>query len=63
VATFFLYLGALAAIFAFCALVADLWGARIERRLRDQARAEARAKRANGEDPFHVEWQPPFSSQ
>ena len=45
VITFFVYITAIAAIFTVCAVIADLWGAKVERDARHQARAEARAQR------------------
>jgi len=45
VATFVVYMVGILVMFTLIAALADLWGARVERQLRDQARAEARAKR------------------
>jgi heme exporter protein D len=45
VTTFFIYIVSILVIFTLIAVVADLWLARTERMLRDQARAQARAER------------------
>ena len=45
VATFFIYIGGIAAVFALIAFIADEWTAKVERDARRQARAEARAQR------------------
>jgi len=45
VTTFFAYLVGMLFIFTVLAALADLWGAKVERDARHQARADARAKR------------------
>ena len=52
ITTFAIYIIAILLIFALVAAVADLWTAKAERDARRRARAEARAKRKIGEDPF-----------
>jgi hypothetical protein len=49
VATLVVYVVGFLFVVTLIAAVADLWLARTERQLRDQARAEARAERMNGE--------------
>jgi predicted outer membrane lipoprotein len=56
VTTFAIYLIAILGIFTLCAVIADLWLAHTERKLRDQARAEARAERMIGERSSRIEW-------
>lgn len=48
--TLAIYLIAIAVLFVAMAAIADYSAMKTERRLRDQARAEARAKRQEGED-------------
>lgn len=49
VTTFVVYIAGFLFVATLIAAVADRWLARTERQLRDQARAEARAERMNGE--------------
>jgi len=44
-ATWAVYMGGIGLVLVICAAAADIWGAKVERKLRDQARAEARAQR------------------
>ncbi len=57
VATFFIYIGAIGLILTTAAVIADAWTAKVERDARRRARAEARAKRMNGERSFLDSWQ------
>lgn len=57
VTTFAIYIVSILAVLTFCACVADLWLAHTERKLRDQARATARAKRMEERGSSRIEWQ------
>lgn len=50
--TFVVYMAGIGAVFTGCAVVADLWTAKVERDARRQARAEARAKLREERESF-----------
>lgn len=56
VVTFFVYIAVIAGILTAVAVVADLWTAKVERQLRDQARADARVERMDGEVTSQDAW-------
>lgn len=45
VTTFFIYIVGIFAVLIVCAVLAEIWGAKVERDARHRARAEARANR------------------
>lgn len=57
VLTWIVYMAAIGGIFTSCAVVSDLWTAKVERDARRQARAEARAKLREERESYRVEWQ------
>ena len=56
VTTFAIYIIAILLVFTLAAALADLWSARDERKRRDQARADARAKRMKERERSSAEW-------